>query len=115
MRRKSMNILIEAYLLRKRVLFRATEDMCQNVTEAVGHVYEGRVVQVNAAKERAQVTFTYYSTRGTKYTWWMRLENIIAIFDHNQGTQMTIGRHTGKMVDLRTEEQKTADEAHPDL
>lgn len=111
-----------AFFTRRRVLFRVTADIVHRIpripgyavprTQAIGYLYYGTIVRTDIRKDRLRVEFKLV---GAKLAMWIYIRNVSFAYDHNLGEPMTIAGHTASMIDLRTEEEKTADTENPYL
>ncbi len=88
--------LTKAYLKTRTVLF--TADESHGVAAMVGNIYDGSVIEVYEERKTALVCYLYGHRSCSDE---VQFDNLLAAFDKERGTELTIGRFSGPSIDLR--------------
>ena len=84
------------YLMKRTVLFLA--DASHGTAPMIGDIYEGTVVSIDEAKRIVMVCYLYgYQSRTDD----VKFDNLLAVLDKENGTELTVGRFSGPSIDLR--------------
>ena len=113
MKRKGSRVFVnEVGLTGKKVLFRAIEIKPGVTKDMIGHIYEGRTLQVDFAMRRVHIRYPYLSGYRTA---WMDLDAIVAVHDPRRLKKIQIGRYSDFWIDYRSPEQIREDDENPNL